>query len=343
MEEAARRLRYDCFFKCIADGLCDKVAIAHHLSDRVETILFNVFRGASLSGAKGISDLAFDGKIVRPLLSVSSEEVGLYVRNRGLSFVVDETNSDLDYTRNALRNVIIPKIKELFPRLETSLARFADLAVCDDEYLYSLTSVVLKESDGGYRFSVFLPYSLFSRCVIIALKNLGVKKDYEKIHVDDVYSLRNAITGKKISLPRSIEAVREHDEIVIKQVVGSRPEPVPFALGKTIFGDYEIVCEIVDQGMPEFGNGLYFDGDKLPDNAVIRTKEVGDTFVKFGGETVSLKKYLTDLKFAESRKNSTPVIACGNTVYCVCEKDVSSLLKIDKTTRNIIKLTCTKR
>ena len=343
IEEAARKLRYECFFKCIDDGVCDKIAIAHHLSDRVETILFNLLRGSSLSGAKGISDNSYEGKIVRPLLSVSSEEVGLYAHKHALSFVVDETNSDTDYTRNALRSTVIPKIKELFPKFENSLVRFADLARADDEYLYSLASSVLRESGDGFSFSVFLPYSVMSRCVILALKRLGVQKDYEKIHADDVFSLKNALSGKKITLPKSIIAVREHDEIVIKRPKNDHLSPVPFSLGKIVFGDYEIVSQKVDKSCVLFGDGLYFDGDKLPYNAIIRTKTVGDEFEKFGGGKVSLKKYLTDIKFPESKKNSTPLIADGNTIYCVCEKDVSLLLKIDKTTTNIIKLTCTKR
>ena len=342
IEEAARILRYDCFFKCIKSGVCDKVAVAHHLSDRVETILFNLLRGSSLSGAKGFSDAAREGRIIRPLLNVSSEEVGLYVDKHALSFVVDETNSDEELTRNALRKSVIPKIKELFPKFENSLVRFADLAQSDDEYLYSLAASVLKESGDGFSFSIFLPYSVFSRCVILALKKLGVKKDYEKIHADDVFSLKSAISGKKITLPKGIFAVKEHDEIVIRPKTVGTPEPVPFSLGKTIFNGFEIVCEMVDPAQVRFGDGLYFDGDKLPYNAVFRTKRVGDTFQKFGGGTVSLKKYLTDLKFPESKKSSTPLIAADKTVLCVCEKDVSLSIKIDKSTVNIIKLVCKK-
>ena len=73
MEEAARKLRYDCFFDCLDKGVCDKVAVAHHSSDRVEAILFNLFRGSSLSGAKGISEKGYENKLIRPLLRVSSE------------------------------------------------------------------------------------------------------------------------------------------------------------------------------------------------------------------------------------------------------------------------------
>ncbi|MBP5372793.1 MAG: tRNA lysidine(34) synthetase TilS [Clostridia bacterium] len=338
LEEAARILRYESFFKCLNSGVCDKVAVAHHLSDSVETILLNLLRGSSLSGAKGISYSGYEGRIIRPFLTVDSQEVGLYVQKHQLSFVQDQTNFDETYTRNALRNAVIPKIKEIFPKFESSLSRFAELAESDDEYLYSLAEKSLKKRGDEYRFSVDLAYPVFSRCVILSMKNLGVKKDYEKIHADDVFSLTISITGKKITLPKNLVAVREHGEIVIKKGGSIAPSPVPFEIGETIFGDYKIVIERVESSSVNFGDGLYFDGDKLPYNAVIRTKEVGDVFEKFGGGTVSLKKYLTDEKFSQSKKNSTPVLACGNIVYCVCEKDVSSLVKIDKNTKNVIKL-----
>ena len=69
VEEGARKFRYQFFLDCIKEGFCDFVATAHHLSDNVETILFNLFRGASPSGLTGINELGFDGKIIRPLLN----------------------------------------------------------------------------------------------------------------------------------------------------------------------------------------------------------------------------------------------------------------------------------
>lgn len=344
VEEAARILRYAEFFNAIDKGYCDKIAVAHHLSDSVETILFNIFRGASLSGAKGISAEGYSGRIVRPLLNVSREEVSQYVDKHELSFVQDATNFDTDYTRNALRLDVIPKIKALFPKVETAVSRFASLAKEDDDYLYSLAAAALSEKDGEYFFAADLARPIMKRCVILALKNLGITKDYEKVHVDDVVSLSENISGKKITLPASVLAVRERDKIIIKRKKSeTTPTPIPFRMGKTVFGDYIISCERVNTLPEKFGGELYFDMDKLPTSAVFRTREEGDEFTKFGGGTVSLKKYLTDNYFPESKKNVTPVIAFEKKVYCVCEKDISLLIKIDKATKNIIKLTCKKQ
>ena len=344
VEESARYLRYESFFDALKRNYCDKIAVAHHLSDNVETILFNLFRGASLSGAKGISAESYDGKIIRPLLNVSAEDIRLYVDKHELSYVFDETNSDTDYTRNALRLDVIPKIKSLFPKMETALSRFSDLAKEDDEYLYSVAEKCLISDGDRYFIPIDLAAPIKKRCVIIALKKLGVSKDYEKVHVDDVVALSSNISGKKICLPRSIIAVREGDNVVIGRFLPAMDKPIlPFKLGKIIFNDYVLTFERVESFPSDRAGALYFDGDKIPSGAVIRVKETGDEFTKFGGGKVSLKKYLTDCKFPESKKATTPVIACGKTVFCVCEKDISSLIKIDKSTVNIIKLTCEKQ
>ena len=343
VEESARILRYEKFSQALSDGFCTKIAVAHHLSDSVETILFNLFRGASLSGAKGIADTREDGRIIRPLVGVSAEEIALYVHKHRLSYVSDSTNSDCDYTRNSIRLNILPQIKKVFPKVELSLSRFAAIAKSDDEYLYSLAAKALDFEFDRYRFSVSLPDPVFSRCVILAMKALGIEKDYEKVHVDAVLSLKNCISGKSITLPKNVCAVREHDDIFIFLMKSERQDPVPFTLGETVFGEYVITAEKLSLPPENFIDGLYFDGDKLPIGALIRTKETGDEFVKCGGGKVSLKKYLTDCKFPQSKKNVTPIVAFGKTVYCVCEKDISSLIKIDKTTKNIIKLTCIKR
>ena len=343
LEESARILRYECFFKAINERVCDKIAVAHHLSDNVETILFNLFRGASLSGVKGISKENYDGKIIRPLLSVTSEEVSLYVQKHRLSFVQDATNFDPEYTRNALRIGVLPRIKELFPKAEQSIARFAALAAEDDDYLYSLAHSALIIEDDAYKFAVDTPAPIAKRCVVIALKALGVSKDYEAVHVSDVLSLKTNITGKRVTLPRSIVAVREHDVIAIRRDGDPEVSSVPFALGTIKMNGYTITCEKLAEPPKVFNDALYFDLDKLPIGALFRIREVGDGFTKFDGQRVSLKKYLTDCKFSESRKRVTPLIAYGKTIYCVCEKDISSLIKIDKNTVNIIKLTCKKQ
>ena len=88
-------------------------------------------------------------------------------------------------------------------------------------------------------------------------------------------------------------------------------------------------------------NEIYFDFDKLPDQIEVRTRETGDEIVTFGGKIKSLKKYLNDKKISARISNGLPLIAKGKNVFLVAKVDVSALLKIDESTRNIVKFKCT--
>ena len=126
IEESARILRYECFYRAISDGFADKVATAHHLSDNAESVLFNLFRGTGVKGAVGIES-NFNDKIIRPFLQVTTTQIEDYISKHNLKFVTDSTNFDDDYTRNALRHKVLPQIKELFPQAEKSIKRFGEI------------------------------------------------------------------------------------------------------------------------------------------------------------------------------------------------------------------------
>lgn len=115
-EEAGRELRYAFLRGC---G-CDKIATAHTLSDRAETLLFNMARGA---GAKGMYPIPRRrGNIVRPLLDCTRADIEDYIAANKLEYVTDSTNADTAYSRNRIRHNVIPQLKEINPSFEQSAA-----------------------------------------------------------------------------------------------------------------------------------------------------------------------------------------------------------------------------
>ena len=351
-EQAARVLRYDCFFDCINKGLCDKVAVAHHLSDQAETILFNILRGSATTGAKGMSASAYDGKIVRPLLNVAKDDIKRYVEKNGLSYVTDESNADQNYTRNALRLKILPEIKRLFPDYESALIRFAAASATDDKYLYNIAKNHVKSANNFCTIDTGIDYSIFSRSVILAFKHLGFDRDYEMAHVEAVYFLCFNQAGKRVDLKHDLYAIREraHIKIAKKRIKSADNRLIARLLtvkddlkiaDKRVFNvgdDEKIVFERVTREKVVFGDGLYFDLDKMPDNAILRYRVDGDVFTKFNGQTVTLKKFLTDKKVPSDEKKDVVVIAVDKTVYLIADLEISSSIKIDNDTQNIVKL-----
>lgn len=341
VEQAARKLRYDCFYNAIFNNKCDVVATAHHKKDNFESVLLNLFRGTGLKGLAGIND-NYNDKIIRPLLDVSKSEIESYIQNQNLPFVDDETNADTCYTRNALRHLIIPKIEKLFPEAENAVSRFCKIAKTEDTFLDELAKKHVIFDDNVVKLSTNMPDAIFPRAVIIALKSLGLTHDWEKSHVDNVQSLKNLSCGSKISLPNDFIAIKEYDTIVILKKSNEQIYSVPFTLGKQRFAKQTIAVEKVS-GTPNLKDGLYGDFNKIPENAVIRTKKDGDVFVKFGGGTKNLGDFLTDKKIPLRLRDNIPVLAVGNEILVVFGIAISNNIKVDETTKNIIKFTSEKQ
>lgn len=113
---AARELRYRFFKDILEQHAYHYVATAHHVNDSLETVLLNLVRGTGLDGLTGIS-VKRDNRI-RPLLFASREEIESYALSNGLIWREDASNSSDDYSRNLLRNRVIPILKQLNPSLE---------------------------------------------------------------------------------------------------------------------------------------------------------------------------------------------------------------------------------
>ncbi len=334
IEEGARALRYACFYTAIEEGFCDLVATAHHESDNFETMLFNLFRGTGMDGVKGIKEQNEKG-IIRPLLKTSKREINDYLKNNNLSFVTDESNFDDKYTRNYLRNNVIPLIKEIFPNAEKSVDRFSEIIATDTEFLLEEA----KKHISFYENKVEITpchKALFSRAVIMALKSLGVKKDWEKQHLDDAFSLLEKENGKQINLLKGVVAVKEYDKIVLFKKTTPPTQELPFFIGETEFnGTIKI---IKTNNTVNLKDGFYLDLDKIPNSAVIRTKKEGDRFTKFGGGTKSLNDYLTDKKVPIRLREGLPLLANGNEVLAVFGVAISNSVRVENGTKRIMKL-----
>lgn len=345
IEEGARIARYDCFNSAIEEGFCDKIATAHHLSDSVETLLFNLFRGASLSGATGIKAERNNGKIIRPFADTPKSEIEKYVADNGLPFVDDETNFESVYSRNYIRNEIMPVVSARFPEAEKSIGRFLKIAESENDFLEELAKKSLTRDGNAYVISIDTPDCIFARSVVLAMKSLGIAKDYVKLHVDAALSLKNLVNGSKISLPRNVYAAREYDKIAIYKAVKSDGNfEKPFALGyidgaigKLSFGKINEKEKNVNE--LKYGRSLVFDLNKLPKNAVIRYKRSGDYFKKFGGGRKKLNDYFTDKKIPLRLRDSIPLVCAGSEVYIICGIEISDLIKVDKGTEKVVQCT----
>lgn len=334
VETAARNFRYEGFERLVREGKADVVATAHHLSDEAETVLFRIVRGSALSGMKGISPMR--GHIVRPILDWTKADVETFVKTRNLAYRVDSSNGDLAYSRNKIRLEVLPKLEEISPRAKENIARFARLAAEDDELLYDYARALLSPCDEGYavRFSEKKP--LFTRACLLAIKALGLEKDYAAAHLDALFRLQEAERGAKIDLPQEIEGVRGDNEVLLRRKKETPPTEKPTARpvtdGRFDGGRYEVTLSSVPlDGVEYVGKVLRMDEAKLPEGACFRFREVGDEIRSFGG-TKSLKKFLNEKKIPVEEREYLPLLAKGNEVYAVCGVEISERIKTDAST-----------
>ena len=131
-------------------------------------------------------------------------------------YITDETNFSDDYTRNYIRLNVLPRIRDAFPEAEKSISRFAEIAKLEDDYMDGVATKAVTVDNGGETVSIALPLhpAVFNRAVIIALKKIGLEKDWEKVHVDSVYALTEKENGAKINLPKNLCAAKEYGKIV---------------------------------------------------------------------------------------------------------------------------------
>ncbi|MBR6396573.1 MAG: tRNA lysidine(34) synthetase TilS, partial [Lachnospiraceae bacterium] len=110
-EECGRRIRYELF-----DDVCGmyenaKIAVAHHMNDQAETVLFRIIRGSGIKGLTGME--AKRDNIIRPLLCLKREEIEQYLEETEQDYRIDETNGKIEYSRNYIRKKIIPRLETL--------------------------------------------------------------------------------------------------------------------------------------------------------------------------------------------------------------------------------------
>ena len=119
VEMVARELRYDWFKELSADY--DFIVIAHNSTDNAETQLLNLCRGTGLKGLCGIPPK--NGKIIRPLLSFTAQELRQYAENHHIAYVEDYTNKDESIARNRIRHSVIPQLEDINPQFLTTTDR----------------------------------------------------------------------------------------------------------------------------------------------------------------------------------------------------------------------------
>lgn len=327
LEEGARAVRYAFFDRMLSQGKVACVATAHQADDLAETVLLNILRGTGLRGLCGINRR--EG-YVHPLLGATRQQILAYAAQNEVPYREDSSNEDVRFSRNFIRQEVLPLVASRYPDCAQKLRRLAATAAEQTQALDELA--VAPQCEQG---RVVLPLAALDRpaalakwSLLSALRYFEGGVDMESRHLAPLLALRTAPNNTTLDLPRGVKAAKEYDRIVFWRPV-VETVAYPFGEGKFVFGDRTFAVRPYREG-----DRLRFDADKVPPGACIRLRQDGDLIAKFGGGTKALGDYYTDKKLPLRLRDETPVLADGHRVLACCV-DISADVAVDDTTCRI--------
>lgn len=355
IEEAGRFARYDVFDDAMKSYHANKIALAHHMDDQVETILWNLFRG---TGAKGLAGMAAKrDTIVRPLLCVSKEEIISFLKERGIEWCTDETNEQSIYTRNKLRNQLIPTIEEqynkqgrqhivcagtIIAQMEDYIAKQGQKAVKQCVRHISQRSLVIRGKAYRKEEPILREYILKEAICEMA----GTQKDIGQIHVQMLKDLMENQVSREIALPYGLTAVKTYDGICIRK---SKTETMPQARGavnEELLKRFTFRLREMDGSKDwlkytkEKRYTKCFDYDIINNSLSARTRRPGDSIViDDKGNSQKLKYYFINEKIPRELRDSIVLLTAADDVLWVVGYRISEKYKITEETKRVLQVT----
>ena len=325
VEEYSRKRRYEFFESFNAD----KIATAHNLSDNVETVLFRLSRGTSLKGCCGIP--AVRGKIIRPLIELTSDEIRQECNNASIPFVVDSTNLDNKYSRNYIRNVVIPEFEKLNPSFEKNFERFIasadeDFAFIKEESEKCFNECLIDNSLDIQKLKAF-NIALVKRAVILLAEKNGASLD--ELHLGGVLELLDK--RGKLQIKNNIFAISDLKILRIDEIENSE---ISFSFKqntisiKDFLNKYELFKKEFD---------FYCDYDKIIGSVSVRQRIDGESISPYKRNcTKSLKKLFNEHKIPADKRNRIPIIADEVGAIGVQGICISERVCIDDATQKVL-------
>lgn len=338
LEATARELRYRFFFSLADRGRLDRVVTAHTADDQAETVLLRLLRGTGTRGLSGIYPV-LEGKIVRPFLRLTREEIEAEIKARGLVARVDASNLDTRFRRNKVRLELLPVLRrEYSPEIVTLLKELANRAREDEEVLEQLARERAhpwrvregREEKIPVRVLAELPAAIARRVLRqMVLAAQGSLRGITHRHIQALYRLAaHGQSGKSQELPGGIQARKEFDWLIVGPQPArdaaqgfTYPVQVPGKVSVSELGltlRFEIVSPAKDPKAYNKLEGAGLDPRKLRGELRIRNWRAGDRFRPAGSRSYSkLKELFRQQRIPVDKRRLWPVLENGEEIIWV--------------------------
>ena len=349
-EEAGRLVRYEKFYETAEKKNGAKTAVAHNMNDKAETLIMNLCRGAGMKGLAGIKPVS--GSIIRPLIFCTRDEIEKYCDDNNIEYCTDSTNLQNEYTRNKIRNILLPWLSEnINPAAAMNMANASELLREEEEYLESKAQEqykkLLKDSGDGFvslnADGLASEHGVIRRRVLrIALRSLRPDmRDFGRKHTESAEDILMGDTGRRISLPGGITVSKGYGLI---NILYDREKQGAFCYDiepdkKYFIKETESYVLLSLNEEKNIKNAVNIctkkiDYDKIKDKIQLRTRQTGD-FISIKNGRKKIKDIFIDDKIPSDKRDSYPLLVCGKSVIIVGDR-LGTDYYVGQDTKNIL-------
>lgn len=350
VEEAGREIRYSEFERISKKNGYNKIATGHNCNDNAETVLLNLIKGAGLRGISGIP--VKRGNIIRPIMSLTKEEILYYLDQNKINYRIDPSNMDSSYERNFLRNRIIPEIKEkLNPAFEETILHSSEIFKDVHQYVLSKTikrfDSVVKYQGGELKLSIeslnAIEKEIRAEIIKLAMERYFLIQptytDLKKVQL-----LSEKRVGEMEELSQNLTGMRERNAILIYRKEKPKVErDIKLDLGKSIkVNGKDFSIKKAPNTSPGYNSNKmkeYIAGDNIKNSFIIRKWKPGDKFYPLGMKgKKNISDFLADQKVSPSKKKDQLVLTNGNRIVWVIGLRIDDRFKITSNTKKVYEL-----
>jgi tRNA(Ile)-lysidine synthase len=359
VEAEARDVRFRYFNALSKLYKVHRIALGHHQGDQAETMLFRLIRGSGINGLKGITPIS--GSVIHPLLPFTRDEITAYLQHNSVSWREDLSNQNTIYSRNMIRNDLIPWIQNrMNPRISEQLAATATVFYETDQILGELASrrlnrALLHEDEECIQLKLndllkwrsVLRFYIYRR---VFERLSGSDKDFYQSHFEAIEAICSSDGSKYITLPRDVLVQKQYNQLIFR--TASSLEEIDVTNSKVLtsvrsrfsFEGWRIsmkkLKKMPAQRFPfEDSYSTYIDLDKTSFPITIRHRLPGDRFHPLGMQhSKKLKDFFIDEKVPKFDRDKALIFCDDSKIIWVCGHRVDNRVVTDANSNSILRI-----
>lgn len=350
IQMVARDLRYAWLEEVRTSNAFTSIAVAHHLQDLTETVLINMLRGTGIAGLHGI--LPVHGNLIRPLLFATKDEITCYARKMKLIWRQDSSNEKDDYTRNLIRNHVLPVFKKINPSFEQTFGenatRLHQSELIIKEYISNLEETICYTNKNGEYILAKTFFELHPSGSAI-LYELLKPFNFTSSVINDICKAGHNQSGRRF-FSETHQLLADRDEYIVSARVNK--------ISNTIITNYNDHLELIQQDFilkifpVQFHIELYetikknknktiayADAEKVKFPFGVRLWETGDYFIPLGMKgRKKISDFYVDQKLSLTEKGRTWLLTDSEKILWVMGHRLDNRVSVSKKTKNCYRL-----